>query len=281
MKPFESFALHVLRGMRSPIIVVNDRIEVVTANESGWELMGESGGTARGRALESLLHPTDTRMRTPLSALQAHDNLGGWSTLLRSEVRHFPHMAVRTLGGTGEPRVLNLEVSPTPGEALIEFVAFIRDQHPDWIEGDLSPERVRDLITPKNSILFFQDVTDLAICEARRQECMRNTLDVVVRTLDHYIRNALTPILGYSDLIRRKGQTMSPEEVDRITDQMARNVHLITAVLDALRMVRDIHVEEPLGANSTLIGIEKDLKARLAKLQETGGNARAVAGDGE
>lgn len=267
MESFGLFALCLMRGLTSPIVVVNDRLEVVTANESGWNLLGGKGMELRGRSLDDLVHPTTRRVRTPAAAPQPQDPINGWPSILHSSVRHFPRMELKPASGEGAERVLNLEVSPLTGDDLQSLAAILLESHPEWLEDGGRPDLIDSLITPNNHILYFQDVTDLALYEARRQECMRNTLDMVVRTLDHYIRNALTPILGYSDLMRRKGNSLPPEQIGQIMEKVTRNVNLITSLLDALRTVRDIHIEEPLGADATLVGIEKDLKARLAEVE--------------
>jgi len=263
MNTFDAFALGVLQRMESPIVILNAESNIVAANAAGWELLGSSAEAARGKPVEGLLRLTSARVRTPSTARCAHDPSRGWASILQSESRYFPGVALEQKRHQGERLVYNLELATIEESEVQRLADYIFKQHPDWVLDDIPLEDLMALVTPLNHILYFHDITALTNWEISRQECMRSTLDVVVRTLDHYIRNALTPILGYSELMQRKDKVFTPEQTARILDRIAGHVHLITALLDALRTVRDIHVQEPLGADATLINIEKDLQARL------------------
>jgi nitrogen-specific signal transduction histidine kinase len=267
MTSFESFALEVFQGLSNPILVVNERYELLSANDVGWKLLNHTPRRLRGRPLEELLRPAPAKVRTPITALRTIDPTLGWKAILESSQRFFPRLTVQPVSENAEPRIMDLEISPVDQDDLHRLAIRIYENHPEWIVDGEPIDKVLKLVTPRNYILFFHDVTELAHYEEQRQELMRGTLDVVVRTLDHYIRNALTPILGYCDLLKRRGGVVSKEDMMKMSERVARHVLLITALLDSLQTVRDIHTTEPLGADATLIDIEKELKLRLEEIR--------------
>ncbi len=264
MRAFSLLAMSILKELRMPLVVTNKRFEVIAANDSGWSFLGDELQHLRGSRLEQMIRPIATGPHTPLSPPTSYDPSHGWEGFTESGTHVYPRVRVAAVNGQGE-RVMRLEVNTISGDEVLDLARLIYEKYPEWVAEPFPIEVLTRMITPENYMLCFSDVTEEADAEEHHRAIMRETLDVVVRTLNHYIRNALTPILGYSEMIRDMGEALPKEMLVEITEKMIDNVQIITSVLDALRGIRDVQFVEPLGADATLIRIEEGLKQRLGE----------------
>lgn len=272
MKSFEVFALHILRDLRCPVVVVNDRLEILSANPSGWVFLGDAPESLRRAKLESVLIP-DPRWEH-LCSLPPQDALetNPWAGFLLPEGCCRSHLAVLRprLEGDCRERVVMLEVSSIEGDELRRLADTLFTALPEMPREDPTLPLIIQHITPINHIFLFRDITEEAHRERHHKESMKRTLDAVVLTLDHYIRNALTPILGYSQLMACRGGEIEESEAKIMLRRIADHAQLIVAVLDALKNVRNVQLTAPYGADSALVDIENDLKTRLEALNQSG-----------
>ena len=111
---------------------------------------------------------------------------------------------------------------------------WVRCAHTAVFDGD---ELVRD-------VLIVHDVT-------REREVERLKTDFIA-TVSHELRTPVTPIKGYADLLRRKGNTMTPEKrtecLDVISDRATHLARLVEDLLLASRISSDdapVHSMQP------------------------------------
>ena len=111
---------------------------------------------------------------------------------------------------------------------------WVRCAHTAVFAGD---ELVRD-------VLIVHDVT-------RERQVERLKTDFIA-TVSHELRTPVTPIKGYADLLRRKGNTMSPEKrtecLDIISDRASHLARLVEDLLLASRISSDdapVHSMQP------------------------------------
>lgn len=272
MKSFEVFALHLLRDLRCPVVVVNDRLEILSANPSGWDFLGGAPETLRGLSLDTALIPNPQQDNScPLPSTEASGN-NPWAEYLLPESCCHSGLSVLRHGqkGAGHKRVVMLEVSPIEGGELLNLANTLFSALPEVVREDPALPFTVQRITPVNYIFLFRDITEETHRECRHRENMKRTLDAVVLTLDHYIRNALTPILGYSQLMASRGDDIPEQDARIMLRRIADHAQLIVAVLDALKNVRQVQLATRYGADSVLIDIERDLQARLEALNQPG-----------
>jgi PAS domain-containing protein len=272
MKSFEIFALHLLRDLRCPVVVVNDRLEILSANPSGWDFLGGAPETLRGLSLDCALIPNPRQDNScPLPSTEASGN-NPWAKYFLPGGCCHSGLSVLCHGQkpAGHERVVMLEVSPIEGGELLQLANTLFKSLPEVLREDPALPLTVQRITPVNYILLFRDITEETHRERLHRESMKRTLDAVVLTLDHYIRNALTPILGYSQLMASRGDEINELDAKIMLRRIADHAQLIVAVLDALKNVRQVQLATRYGADSVLIDIERDLQARLDALKQTG-----------
>jgi signal transduction histidine kinase len=150
------------------------------------------------------------------------------------------------------------QLSPDAPQATVELALLRPDGEQRWIrashaavftEGaDGTPELTQDVV-------LVYDVT-----KARQVERLKADF---IATVSHELRTPVTPIKGYVDLLRRRGETFSPEKRREMLDMVADRVaHLARLVEDLLLASR---VSSPASAVRMGRGDLAQLVARTAE----------------
>jgi PAS domain S-box-containing protein len=149
----------------------------------------------------------------------------------------------RDLLSRAEPQaVVELLVTRTDGEARV-----VRCAHAGVFDDDGALDR---------DVVLLHDVT-------RERQVERLKADFIA-TVSHELRTPVTPIKGYADLLRRRGDVMTPERraecLDVISDRAAHLARLVEDLLLASR----ISVTEGASAASVTLG-RHDLAALVRR----------------
>lgn len=141
---------------------------------------------------------------------------------------------------------------------------------PHWYELRISPlsdRRGRHT----GRLVVLHDITQRKQAEAERERLIAD-LDLYAHTVAHDLKNPLSLIAGYANLLQEDLDEMPPEEVQEALDVIMRTTFKMTDIVNALlvlastRRLDEVEME-PLDTAAILLDVQERLAHAIAELQ--------------
>ncbi len=160
--------------------------------------------------------------------------------------------------GVFETMLTNVRES---GEVQMVEATFVLDEELLWFEIKASP------ITASNDVLVVMDnITERKRVESEREQLIED-LDAFAHTVAHDLKNPLSSVLGYAEILELTLGDAAPKEVAEYLPPILRNTHKMQDIIDALLMLASVRKLERIELRPIdMADIVADTRHRVANL---------------
>lgn len=211
------------------IVVLDGEGAVAVWSPAMEAIAGVPAAAAVGRPLANVIEARDTE-GAPVDALRA-----GWDLLSPASPRTTVEGAL--LRPDGEQRWVrwsHAAVFEAPADVAGDVVADLAADQGQDLPGRSAATRS----SPAHAPALLRDV--VLVHDITRERQVERLKSDFIATVSHELRSPITPIKGYVDLLRRKGEEFTPEKrrecLDLVGDRVAHLTRIVEDVLLASRV---------------------------------------------